>query len=270
MKYYWLKLRRDFFKRHDVRIIEGQQNGKAYILFYLKLLVESVDHNGALRFSDAIPYTPEMLATITDTDADTVKQALALFTDLKLVSVTDDGTLILNEVPEMIGAAADNDNAKRQARYRNNKRSGVTPALPDRYASVTDSVTKNNASVTDSNATNNAPVTVGVTKSNENKNIELEIETDIEIDNVNRTKNKRFVPPTPDEILDYMTNYCFERSLDANPISEAEKFFNYYEANGWRVGKNKMKSWRGAASNWLLNAKDFKAPDASTNPFKDL
>lgn len=256
MKYYWLKLRRDFFKRHDTRIIEGQQNGKAYILFYLKLLVESVDHNGALRFSDAIPYTPEMLATITDTDAETVRQALDLLTELKLVTVTDDGTLILNEVSGMIGAAADNENAKRQARYRESKRASVTQPLPDRYASVTDS-----------NATRNADVTLPVTKSNENKNIE--IESDIEIDSVNRTK-KAFTPPTPDEILSYMTNYCFERSLDANPITEAEKFFNYYESNGWRVGKNKMKSWRGAASNWLLNAKAPKAPDASTNPFKDL
>ena len=36
-KYYWLKLKRDFFKRHDIRIIEEMPNGKDYILFYLKL-----------------------------------------------------------------------------------------------------------------------------------------------------------------------------------------------------------------------------------------
>jgi hypothetical protein len=35
---------------------------------------------------------------------------------------------------------------------------------------------------------------------------------------------------------------------------EAEKFFNYYESNGWRVGKNPMKSWPGAMANWKLNA----------------
>ena len=49
-KYYWLKLKRDFFKRHDIRIVEGMPNGKEYILFYLKLLCESVDHEGSLRF----------------------------------------------------------------------------------------------------------------------------------------------------------------------------------------------------------------------------
>lgn len=37
------------------------------------------------------------------------------------------------------------------------------------------------------------------------------------------------------------------------PMSEAEKFFHYYESNGWRVGKNPMKNWHGAAANWKKN-----------------
>ena len=37
-KYYWLKLKKDFFKRHDIQIIENMPNGKDYVLFYLKLL----------------------------------------------------------------------------------------------------------------------------------------------------------------------------------------------------------------------------------------
>ena len=55
-KYYWLKLKRDFFKRHDIKIIEAMPNGKEYSLFYLKLLCESVDHEGSLRFSEQIPW----------------------------------------------------------------------------------------------------------------------------------------------------------------------------------------------------------------------
>ena len=39
-RYYWLKLKRDFFKRHDIRVIEDMPNGKEYVLFYLKLMVE--------------------------------------------------------------------------------------------------------------------------------------------------------------------------------------------------------------------------------------
>ena len=41
-KFYWLKLKKDFFKRHDIKIIEDMENGKDYILFYLKLDRKSV------------------------------------------------------------------------------------------------------------------------------------------------------------------------------------------------------------------------------------
>lgn len=49
------------------------------------------------------------------------------------------------------------------------------------------------------------------------------------------------------------------------PMAEAERFFNYYDSNGWRVGKNPMKSWHGAASNWKLNfeTKRFENSPAS-------
>jgi uncharacterized protein YdaU (DUF1376 family) len=38
---------------------------------------------------------------------------------------------------------------------------------------------------------------------------------------------------------------------------EAEKFVNYYESNGWKVGKNPMKSWGAAANNWITNTKQY-------------
>ena len=81
-KYYWLKLKRDFFKRHDIQIIESMPNGKDYVLFYLKLLVESIDHEGNLRFSDTIPYDEHMLSTITNTNIDIVRTALKMFEKL--------------------------------------------------------------------------------------------------------------------------------------------------------------------------------------------
>lgn len=102
-KYHWLKLRKDFFKRHDVRIIEGMENGKDYILFYLKLLVESVGHEGELRFSETIPYDDKMLSTITNTNIDVVRAAISMFTQLGLMEVLSDGTIFLQEVEKMIG-----------------------------------------------------------------------------------------------------------------------------------------------------------------------
>ena len=103
-KYYWLRLKRDFFKRHDIKIIESMENGKDYILFYLKLLCESVDHDGKLRFSDQIPYNEQMLATITNTNVDVVRSAIKVFSELGMMEMLDDGTFYMNEVEKLIGS----------------------------------------------------------------------------------------------------------------------------------------------------------------------
>lgn len=61
---------------------------------------------------------------------------------------------------------------------------------------------------------------------------------------------KRFEKPSEFDI----TNYMMSKGMTINPASaEAEKFFNYYESNGWKVGKNPMKSWEAAARNWMKN-----------------
>ena len=119
-KYYWLKLKRDFFKRHDIRIIEEMPNGKDYVLFYLKLLLESVDHEGTLRFSDAVPYNEQMLSVITNTNVDIVRSAMKVFIELKMVDVFDDQTIYMSEVEKLIGSEA--WSTERSRRCPENKR----------------------------------------------------------------------------------------------------------------------------------------------------
>lgn len=264
-KYYWLKMRRDFFKRHDLQILEDLPDGKAFVLFYVKLLVESVDHDGSLRYSQTKPYTPEMLATITRTTPEFAAQALEILADLELIKDTDDGTILLPHALDLIGSAADNDNAKRQARFRERHKN------EDSNAVVTDSnVISNVTRNANNNAESNAIVTHPVTKSNESKRQSKSIEIDIDKEKCKRENATKFVAPSHDQVLDYMTTYCFEKSLNANPVVEAEKFFNYYTSNGWRVGRNKMRDYKAAARNWLSNAKEYSKPDPTTNPFTDV
>jgi hypothetical protein len=54
-------------------------------------------------------------------------------------------------------------------------------------------------------------------------------------------------------------------------MDEADKFFNYYESNGWKVGRNPMKSWVSAAANWRKNVEDRhdKKPSASAELIKN-
>ena len=117
-KFYWLKLKRDFFKRHDIRVIEAMPNGKDYVLFYLKLMVESIDHDGALRFSDTIPYNEEMLAAITNTNVDIVRSAMKLLVSLELVEIYDDQTIYMREVERLTGSETKWAEKKRKFRAK--------------------------------------------------------------------------------------------------------------------------------------------------------
>lgn len=130
-KFYWLKLKRDFFKRHDITILESMPNGKEYALFYLKLMLESIDHEGMLRFSEQIPYNEQMLAAITNTNVDTVRSAIKVLEQLKLLEILDDATIYMTEVENMIGSASNTDGARRIRRYRENQKAlqNVTPLV---------------------------------------------------------------------------------------------------------------------------------------------
>ena len=143
-KFYWLKLKRDFFKRHDIRIIEEMPNGKDYVLFYLKLLLESIDHEGSLRFSDTIPYNEQMLSVVTNTNVDIVRSAMKLFIELGMMSICDDQTIYMSEVDKLIGSAVDNDGANRVRRFREKKKQEALPGVTGALQNVTESVTEDN------------------------------------------------------------------------------------------------------------------------------
>ena len=129
-KFYWLKLKRDFFKRHDIRVIESMPNGKDYVLFYLKLMVESIDHEGALRFSETIPYNEDMLAVITNTNVDIVRSAMKLFESLELVEIFDDQTVYMREVERLTGSETKWAEKKRMYRAKEDNVLALSPPCP--------------------------------------------------------------------------------------------------------------------------------------------
>ena len=217
-KYYWLKLKRDFFKRHDIRIIEGLPDGINISHFYIKLMLESVDHEGELRFSEDIPYTPEMLASITYTPLDVVEKSLKVLKDFELVKIDDDGTIRLPKVVKLIDSASDTDDARRQRRYREQKRAECDKMSRQNVTGVTNDVTKDNESKSKSKSKSKS-IVIG-----------------------ENPTTKQFKIPTVEEI----SAYCQER----NNSVDAQRFFDYYESKGWYVGKNKMKDWKAAVRTW--------------------
>ena len=63
-------------------------------------------------------------------------------------------------------------------------------------------------------------------------------------------KNKKSIPPTKEEIDDY----CREKGYTFN----TDRFYDYYESNGWKVGKNPMKDWRAAVRSWASRERSSK------------
>ena len=237
-RYYWLKLPRDFFKRHDIKFIKTLPNGREIAFFYTELMAESIDHDGELRFSPEIPYSEGMLAALMDTPIEIVTEAMKVLKEFGLVKVSEDGTIILPKVIKMIDSASDTDGARRVRRFRERqqeKLQNVTPALQN----VTATVTNDNESKSKSKS--------------KSKNIKENIQE----------KSSRFVPPTLSEVK----AYCQERNNGVNP----EKWFDFYTSKNWMIGKNKMIDWKAAVRTWEHGKENKPAPRQSTgNQFFDL
>ena len=119
-RYYWLKLNENFFERDEIKILEGMKNGKDYIIFYMKLLLKSISSDGILIFNGCIPFTPEMLASITNTSIDTARVATNTLIQLGLMEQWDDGKLFMVMTQNMIGS--EGDSAARVRALRESKK----------------------------------------------------------------------------------------------------------------------------------------------------
>lgn len=115
-KKYWLKLDKDFLKSPQIKVIKAMPNGKDYIIFYLSLMLESVETVGHLRFTSLVPYNNEMLSAITDTNVDIVRSAIKVFAELGMLQIFDDGTIFMTDVPNRTGK--ESDSAERVRKYR--------------------------------------------------------------------------------------------------------------------------------------------------------
>ena len=121
-RFYWLKLKEDFFDRNEIKIIEDRENGKDYILFYLKLLLKSISTGGMLRVTDRIPFDEKTLASITNTNIDVVRTAIKVFCEFSLMEITEEHTIYMPEVENMTGAECDSAQRVRKFRHEGSKK----------------------------------------------------------------------------------------------------------------------------------------------------
>ena len=117
-------------------------------------------------------------------------------------------------------------------------------------------------------------------KSKVEANVNVNVNDNVNVnenENVNHNQNdnvsrSRFRAPTYDEVLNNMkekNTLAGNRWDSAKVITEAKAFFNYYESNGWMVGKNKMKNWEAAIRTWMNNNAKFEKVNNSKNIIQD-
>lgn len=76
----------------------------------------------------------------------------------------------------------------------------------------------------------------------------------------------KFTPPT----LEQIKNEMLLKTDEYNADIQSDRFFTYYDSNGWMVGKNKMKNWRSAVSGWLNRSRIEKKPISSEDIKKSI
>lgn len=79
------------------------------------------------------------------------------------------------------------------------------------------------------------------------KDLDNKIIKDLKEKEINKEKEKRFSKPSIDEIK----SYCLERNNEVDP----ERFFNFYESKGWKIGNSPMKDWKAAVRTWEAKEK---------------
>ena len=222
-KYYYLRLKDNFFDSDELKILESMKDGYLYSNILLKLYLRSLKNDGKLVVNDRIPYNAEMLASVTGHQIGTVKQALSIFKDLGLIDVLENGAIYMLDIQNFIGKGSSEADRKREYRQRiETDRTNVQTNLRQ--------------------ISEKSPPEIEI-------ELEKEIKIEKEIDSSAKsttTKRKRFEKPTLSEIK----QYCIERG---NKV-DAQHFFDYYESNGWKVGKNSMKNWQAAVRTWEKNS----------------
>lgn len=239
-KYYYLRLKDNFFDSDELKILESMKDGYLYSNILLKLYLRSLKNDGKLVVNDRITYNAEMLASVTGHQVGTIKQALSMFKELGLIEILENGAIYMLDIQNFIGKGS--TEADRQRIYDRR--------ISDERKQRKLTQSRNLEEIFEKST----------------PEIEIEIEKDIEIEKEihssaksTTTKRKRFEKPTLSEIKEY----CIERNNNV----DAQHFYDYYESNGWKVGKNSMKNWQAAVRTWERS--EYRKPNSKKNSKED-
>lgn len=226
-KYFYLKLKDDFYNTEDIKLLESLPNGYEYSSLYLKLCLLSLKGEGKLLYKNRIPYEKKMLATITGHGIEVIEYAIKLLEQLQMITIMDNGTIFIDDIQTLIGHGS--TEAERKAKYR--KKIAKLKSYPQEEGQCLGQIPPE---------------------------IDIDIEKDIDIDIEIKNMGAKAPPPTLDEIKQYTQEKNYKDF-------DCERFYNYYEESGWkRKGGVRIKNWKQAVTNWHKNDKQWNKKKETT------
>ena len=131
-KYYYLKLKENYFDEDAIVLLESMQDGVLHSNILLKLYLKSLKNGGKLQLDENIPYTAQMIATITRQQVGTVERALQIFMKLGLVEPLQNGALYMSNIELLIGQSSTEGERKRRARRALQEQAALPEAVADK------------------------------------------------------------------------------------------------------------------------------------------
>lgn len=125
-KYYWLKLKTNFFDSKEMLRLRSIAGGDTYTIIYLKMLLLSLKTDGLLEYDGIDATQDEEIALLLHESLDNVKLTIAFLKRVGLLEMANKNDFFLNQVPTLTGS--ETQAAERKRRYRENIKVGQCPA----------------------------------------------------------------------------------------------------------------------------------------------
>lgn len=125
-KYYYLKLKENFFDTDEMIVLESMPDGYLYSNILLKLYLRSLKYDGRLMFNERIPFNSTMLAQVTRHSVGVVEKAMQVLQELSLIEILDNGAIYMLDIQNFIGkSTTEADRVRNYRRKIDSEKSGV-------------------------------------------------------------------------------------------------------------------------------------------------
>ncbi|WP_432772701.1 phage replisome organizer N-terminal domain-containing protein [Francisella salimarina] len=119
-KYYWLKLKNNFFSQREIKKIRKIPGGDTYVIIYLKLQLHSLENVGQILYAETEENICEQLSYDLDEDIKNIQITLKILEMNKLIEKHENQDISMIETKELIGT--ESESASRVRKHRNKKK----------------------------------------------------------------------------------------------------------------------------------------------------